>query len=337
MRLILAKLFEAVVRARALAFRKGLLKTRCLPRPVVSVGNLTTGGTGKTPLVAFICKLLQKEGFQPVVLSRGYRGTAECSTLIVSDGEKVYCGPEQAGDEPYLLARTLGVPVVVGKDRYRAGIQLCNRITDAVFVLDDGYQYLRLKRDLNLLVLDASDPFGDGYLLPKGRLREPLSAMKRADAVLVTRAHLAFDAEELEGEIRTQNPLAPIWYFYHDVVVLYDLRTMERYELASFFNRNVVAFAGIGNPGLFLRDLNHHQVHVKEEFIFPDHHAFTQQEIDRILARAAELGVVAVTTEKDAVRLERLRFGAHEVFALEIEAKAEEPQAFRNFLIERLD
>jgi tetraacyldisaccharide 4'-kinase len=182
---ILSFPYEQVVRLRAWAYRSGVLSSRRLPRPVISVGNLTVGGTGKTPAVAMLAKYFISRGKRAVVLSRGYGGTLRGGLGIVSDGTNLLLTPGEGGDEPYLLATTVsGLAVVVGADRYRAGLFAMERLAPDIFILDDGFQHLRLDRDLNILLLDNGQPFGNGKTLPAGLLREPRSAVQRRSRYL---------------------------------------------------------------------------------------------------------------------------------------------------------
>ena len=324
---------------RAFLYRHRILPTKRLREPVISVGNLTVGGTGKTPLVAYLARLLERRGYQPVILSRGYGGKAERSLLIVSEASGIRCQPQECGDEPYLLARQCpGAVVIVGKDRYRAAGLVQGRFEKAVFILDDGYQHLRLHRDLNILVIDATDPFGGEGLLPLGRLREPLQAMRRADWVVVTRSDFAADFDGIENRVRRHNPLADLAYFHHDVSGVYELGTGRRLRIRDLFGKRVIALAAIGNPAVFLRDLAHHQIRVEDRFLFRDHHPFRQSDLDRVFRRLEELGLDAIiTTEKDAVRLRSLRFAQDRILVFQIEAKPEDAEESRNFVLDRVE
>jgi len=208
----LSHLYGLAMRARAALYARGLLKQQTLPCRVISVGNLTVGGTGKTPVVIALAAALRGLGRKVGVISRGYRRRSGTSILEISDGRTLRGHPEDSGDEPFLIAqRCPGVPVVVGADRPRVGRHLMDRFGVDTLVLDDGYQHLALRRDVDILVLDAGAPFGNGYLLPRGRLREPLSAMERASAVLVTRASQAQRLDELKAAVRAVAPTVPIW------------------------------------------------------------------------------------------------------------------------------
>lgn len=338
MKILLSILYGGAVRLRTGLYRRGLLSRRHLPNPVLSVGNLTAGGTGKTPFVELLARILHEAGLHPAILSRGYRGSAEKTNLLVSDGRRLLATPGQAGDEPFLLARRLqGIPVMVGRNRYRSGCRLAEELKPEVFILDDGYQHLQLERQLNILLVDATDPFGGGRLLPAGRLREPLSALERADWIVVTRADFPLDQEEIETTIRQYNRRTPIWYFHHDATGLVQIDGGARLELRAFFRKPILALAGIGNPGVFLRDLNHHQIRVLDQVLVHDHHPYSQGELDDILKRMMKIGAEAiVTTEKDAVRLGGLHFPKDSLFALQIEARAENPEDFRRALLEEV-
>lgn len=335
----LAALYGAGVRLRGVLYQRGLFKSQRLERPVISVGNLTVGGTGKTPYVAYLARLLRAAQYQPTVLSRGYKGSAESRGALVSDGKRILCTPSQAGDEPYFLARSLpGVPVAVGKNRLHSGRLLEERFSEVIHILDDGYQHLALGRDLNILLLDGTDPFGGRQLLPAGRLREPLKALARADLIVVTRSHLPLDIDEIEITVRKFNRVVPIAYFYHDAVKIRDLRSGQDFELRQFLGREMLALAAIGNPGVFLNDLAHYQIRVLAQRFFRDHHPFTQGDVDSILEEAVRAGAEGIiTTEKDAVRLAELSFDAGQFFALSIEAKPEDPEDYRRFLLGEIE
>ncbi len=337
MKYLLSKIYGLIVSLRVFLYQKGLLRSHRLKNPVISVGNLTVGGTGKTPLVGFLAQILKKAGYQPVILSRGYKRSNNSPVLLVSDLEKVLCGPEECGDEPYLLARKLeGVPVVVGKSRYQAGKLLEDRYSNLIYILDDGYQHLQLKRSLNILILDATDPFGGHHLLPAGRLREPTKALARADTIVITRSHISSESESIAEHIRRWNKRVPISYFHHDVTALYDARTGSRFQARDFLGSWVIALAAIGNPQVFLHDLEHYQMKISDRFIFRDHHPFSQSELDRVLKCLKEGQARAiVTTEKDAVRLKELNFQEDQIFVLQIEPQPEDlPEFKKEFLNE---
>lgn len=331
MNYLLSKLYGLIIFLRTTLYHKRVLRSWQLPHPVISVGNLTVGGTGKTPLVSFLAQTLKKFGYQPIILTRGYKRTSKTPILLVSDGGNPMCSWEECGDEPYLLARNLdGIPVVVSKNRYKAGQHVQNDYSHPIiYLLDDGYQHLQLKRNLDILLLDATDPFGGNKLLPLGRLRENIRGLKRADAIIITRSHIPFDVEHVNAQIRKWNPWAPIAYFHHEITSIYDLKTGDRYSIRDFLGKQVVALAAIGNPQIFLHDLEHYQMKIKDSFIFRDHHNYDQSDLNRVLARLTELQAdTVVTTQKDSIRLEHLKFSESQIFVFEMEAVPEHPSSY---------
>jgi tetraacyldisaccharide 4'-kinase len=298
----LAPLYRAAVTARAALYRRGLLASERLPVPVLSVGNLTFGGTGKTPTVLALVRDLVRRGHHPAVVSRGYGRTAPGRTLVVlgpDPGES----PEEAGDEALELANRLpGVPIVLDPLRARGGAEGLRRGAD-LLVLDDGFQHLALKRDLDLVLVDAGDPWGGGHLPPLGRLREPLAALKRASAVLVTK--LPADPSVVLGELRRRLALlAPGIPVLAARLAVRRLRTPEGWEDADALRgRRVFAFSGLGRPAGFVDLLRDAGAVVVGQRAFPDHHRYRTADLDAVLAAAAAHQAVAVTTGKDAVKL----------------------------------
>jgi tetraacyldisaccharide 4'-kinase len=319
-------------------YARQILKSRKLPRPVICVGNLTVGGTGKTPIVAYLALRLKECGLNPVVLSRGYRGRRIRSTFLVSDGSAVVGNPTNCGDEPYLLARKLeGIIVAVGKNRFKAGQAVGMKTQDPVFIMDDGYQHLKLERDLDLLLIDGSRSLNSEALLPLGTLREPLSAMARADAILITRQHLISDLPGLVKQIRRWNPTAPIFPFSQEIEEVYSLESQQRIPLSELRGQKVVVLAAIGHPEQFLYDIERTGMDVQDRFLFPDHHNFSREELATVLNRCQQLGAVGViTTEKDAVRLEKLEIEKDRIFVLSIKVVTRDPATFLNWVLQKL-
>ncbi len=328
-----SRLFGAATRVRVELYRSGILPRRRLESPVISVGNLAVGGTGKTPLVAMLAKMLQLASYAPAVLSRGYKGRAERSGRLVSDGQKVLCNVRECGDEPFLLARQLqGIPLAVGRDRQLSAsrIPAAQDPAKRIFILDDAFQHLRIRRDLDLLVMDSTDPWAGGRSMPAGLLREPLAAIRRADWILLTRSHQADDLQETQARVRRLHPEAPVFSFHHAPTELIDVRSGRSRPVEELTGSEGTALAAIGKPKLFVRDLEKLGIRVHQEAFFPDHHWFTQQELDRFLDGAEAI----FTTEKDAVRLERLDFDQGQVLALRIEARPDAPDEFRRKLVD---
>ncbi len=301
-----AQLYAGGVRARAWLYERGWLEQKQLPAPVISIGNLTVGGTGKTPCVAWLANWLQAEGYAVAILSRGYKRASK-GRVEVSDGKTLLCEAAAAGDEPYLLAQSCpGVRVIVDQDRYAAGRWLAERAPVSVFLLDDGYQHLRLRRDLNLVLIDATDELARARMVPFGRLREPLTALRRADAVIVTRADQPFDRAVLETMIRRYaRAEAPIFYAQHALTKLRRLDSAETREIADLAGKPSAAFSGIARPERFLSDLEQLGLRIVWQRSFEDHHRYTQTEFESIVIEARQAGAAALlTTEKDAANLQ---------------------------------
>jgi tetraacyldisaccharide 4'-kinase len=297
---------------------------------VISVGNLTVGGTGKTPLTAWIAARLLEEGRRPAVVSRGYGGSSGRGPCIVSRGGAPLVPAAVAGDEPVLLARRLPeVIVVVGSDRVR-GARAARETGADVLVLDDGFQHRRLARDLDLVLLDSHDPFGAYRLLPSGPLREPVESLARADAVIVTRSRPGEPFPFLERVIRRHAGEVPVLRAGHRTAGFVDAAGNLRPPPAR-----AVAFCGIGSPDAFLADLLGEGVEVAAERRFPDHHRYRDAELAEIDGLARAHGAVPVTTEKDLARLSEPA-SLPSLLALRIEAEPHEPERLRALLREAL-
>ncbi len=302
-----------------------------LARPVISVGNLTVGGSGKTPIAGYIARLLLESGERPAILSRGYgRRNKSDAVTIVSDGSVIRAGVESAGDEPLMLARALpGVAVVVGASRYLAGRVAEQQLGATVHVLDDGFQHLQIARTVDLLLV-SEDDLSD-FPLPAGRLREPLTAGAVADAVLVSAGYptavdriaraigvpTAFQITRSLGAPRTVGPSS-------DTVVVPS-------------QARVFAVAAIAQPDLFFADITAAGWHLVGSMGFRDHHWFTPKDMVKIRAAAkASAAAIILTTDKDAVRLEGCDLGDLPVAAVPILAGVEPAAAFRDWLLDRI-
>lgn len=309
-------------RNRSFDRRAGVVR---VGRPVVSVGNITTGGTGKTPVVAWLAQRLYAAGRRPVILTRGYRGK------------------EGASDEAQLLRRALApldpssteaaVPVIVNPDRVAAAEQtIASRAMTSLFILDDGFQHRRLARDFDLVLIDATRPFGFERLLPRGQLREPLASLGRADAILLTRVDLveSDDIERIESTLRTHTA-APMFRCSHviDVVVKGTDRPTARESIEMLAGKRVFAFCGLGNPEAFFESLRRANARIVGTRAFADHHAYSTDDLKRIRLDAEVASAERIiTTTKDAAKLHAddiwvaelgLRFqGDHESRLLEL-------------------
>lgn len=313
-------LYSGIVQIRTWLYRKRILHDQPLGCLVVVVGNLTVGGTGKTPVVEKFARSLAERGRRVAILSRGYKSKSEPlwrqwwrrishggeppPPKVVSDGENVLMDSEMAGDEPYMLARNLpGVLVIVDKNRVKSGSYAIRKYGVDTLILDDGFQYLPLKGRLNLLLIDKTNPFGNEKLLPRGILREPIKHLKRASYVFLTKSDGQPDGE-LEDLIRHYNREAEIIECAHRPSYLQEVNGEGRMELEALRGRRVGAFSGIAVPESFegfLRELGASVLLTKR---FLDHHRFTSRELEDIFRQAAEASLdYLITTEKDAVRI----------------------------------
>ena len=294
---LLALAYGGLLSLRAAAYRLGLFRSHRLPVPVISVGNITLGGTGKTPMVVWLAEYLMARGKKVAVLSRGYGGSAEGQIRIVSDGSRMLLTPEESGDEPYLLAQKVpGLMVVIGSDRYQAGVLALQELKPDIFILDDGFQHLRLRRDLNILLLDAASPFANGRTLPAGFLRESVSAANRADLVIYTRCAPGNRTDAVPGKpnCRASHKLAGMIPLGGGATVGFDGARGAR----------VTAFSGIAQPAAFFDLLEQEGVKLIATLAFPDHTNYGEEELAAICRlRDASRSTMLITTEKDAVKL----------------------------------
>ncbi len=293
-----AGLYGSAQRLRARMYKSGILKTGRLPRPVISIGNITVGGTGKTPVTAHIARILLARGCRVAVLSRGYGGSLEGQTCVVSDGATIMLGAAECGDEPYLLAATVpGLMVVIGPDRYAAGRTAMQQLVPDIFLLDDGFQHLSLHRDLNILLMDFSRPLGNGWTLPAGILREPPAAAGRADLVILTRAS--------EGAINSRDTGGiPHCLSRHTIVDLLPLGSISPVPFSRCSGHTLLAFAGIADPESFFTGLRREGLNLVQTLSFPDHIVYDRERCREIAEAMRASGAdFMITTEKDGVKL----------------------------------
>lgn len=299
--------YRGLLGAREWLYARGIIQSRRLDCPVVSIGNLTVGGTGKTPAVELAVRTLTALGHRPAVLSRGY-GRSGGGVQVVADAASIRLDAEEAGDEPFLLARRLpGVPVVVGPNRYEAGRVARARFGVTALVLDDGFQHRTLGKDLEILMARAVQPWGNGRLLPGGPLREPLGGLARAHLVVATGARRLDEAAEVSETVGRVAPAAPVLTAIHVPTECFESSAMRLVSLDALGGSRLLAFAGIGSPAGFRRTLRETAATVVDFQEFADHHRYTRQELGRLERRADEVGADGlVTTEKDWVRLRPL-------------------------------
>ena len=327
-------LFGGIVRVRAWAYRRGILKQKRLRGVVISVGNLTVGGTGKTPMVLWLAERLHAQDKRVAILIRGYRERVD-SGLPAAKNAAVQ-GTQVMSDEVLLLAKRLGQKALIGAgpERYAHGLKL-EEMGVEWFVLDDGFQHMQLARDVDIVLIDSTDPFGGGLLLPAGRLREPPSALARADLIVITRTE---HSPANEAIVRRYSP-APLFYA---TTYLEGVRPLEasRAEEATpaWLGKKVFAFCAIGNPAAFFDDVRHWGMDVVGQMPFRDHFQFTQYDADQIEQRAKVSGAEAlVCTEKDTYNLVDVRFTTLPAYSCNVSLRVTLEEEFWKSLLEILE
>jgi tetraacyldisaccharide 4'-kinase len=335
----LGALYGAVMRARAALYNSGAFKVHRIDATVISVGNITTGGTGKTPLVQWIARAVaSRSGKRVCILTRGYGRADERARVLVSDGERLLADARLSGDEPRLLAESLtGVAAVISDaDRVAAARWAIENLGSEVFILDDGFQNLRIARDLDILTVDATAPFGGGRMLPRGRLREPAEGLARADVVVITRADQTNEIDKLRREIERLSGGRPTFLSRARTRGLLPLSPTDAGAWDNSSPRTVAAFCAIGNAGAFFAHLKmdgHRLIYTRA---FSDHHVYSQADVQAIEEQARSLGAqVLLTTAKDGVKLRALKFELP-CFIIEIEIEIEEEDRLLGLLDEAL-
>lgn len=306
-RLVLSALaggYRGLIGAREWLYGHGVLRSQALPCPVISIGNLTVGGTGKTPAVELAVQTLAGLGRRVAIVSRGYRRQSS-GVQIVADTASIRLDPTDAGDEPFLLARRLpGVPVVVGANRHDAARLAVDRFGATAIVLDDGFQHRTLAKDVEIVMTRARSPWANGCLLPHGPLREPLSALARATLIVAAGVERAGDAAEVIETARRHAPGVPVVTARYVSVESWEARTLQPHRPEELAGRRLIAFAGLASPEGFAQTLQRLGVEVAHFATFFDHHWYTADDLAALDAQAAALGAEGlVTTEKDWVRL----------------------------------
>jgi tetraacyldisaccharide 4'-kinase len=317
--------YRAALTLRGWLYGAGLIRPQRLPRPVISVGNIEAGGTGKTPLVRLLAEMLSGAGLRVAIVSRGYRGKAAGAVNVVSDGRQVMLGPREAGDEPYLLARSLPkVCVLTGRRRVEPGLAAVQRLGAEVIILDDGFQHRALERDLDIVVLGEGSSEG-ARLLPRGLLREPLSALARADAFII--------AGKGAGPLARRFPGKPCFEARQVPDGLRRMGSGETMPLEQLSGRRVVAFCGIGGPQRFRRTLEGLGADVRAFHPFPDHHAYSAGEVETLGREAASGQAMLITTEKDAARLEGVALPREAPWVLSVRLEVSDLEGLRGLVL----
>jgi tetraacyldisaccharide 4'-kinase len=325
--------------ARSNFYDRHIFESFPLGALTVSIGNLTTGGTGKTPLVAYVSSLLADRGERVCVLSRGYGRRNSSERILVSDGMNVLTDARTGGDEPVELANKLlgKAAVVADGDRVAAAKWAREHLSSTAFVLDDAFQHRRALRDLDIVCIDSTNPFGNGKVLPAGILRENLSSLSRADAVVITRCDLVRSTVEIEETVRQYAPELPIFHSSNKISQLSQFNDITGRETETKTENEVrhspaFAFCGLGNPSNFFRQLEKEGFKLTGRKIFADHHFYSDKDLAEIETRARSVGAEClITTVKDAVRLTEMKVSLP-CYVAEIDTVFTDPKAFREMI-----
>ena len=333
---LISQVFKTFVLFRIFAYKVGWLRTTIIKTPVISVGNLTVGGTGKTPVVDFLTKEFQNHNLNPAILSRGYKRKDSYSIKRLRYCEDKNINPSFIGDEPYLLAlRNPKVPIFVGASRIETSYLAEKLDQPDVIILDDAFQHLKIHRNLNLLLIDAITGFGNRHLLPLGVLREPENQLKRADAIILTKSNLASSKNIKKILMHDLKVSCPIFNFFYDVKGLSRLDGKSHLEKKEIKNKKLLITSSIAQPLGFARVLEKNGAKIISKIEFPDHHSFRAKDIKRNINEQQKYSPdLIITTEKDAVKLREYNEIHESVWVLEMEIETEKPwnDFFKNFL-----
>ncbi len=342
-----ASVYKAGVKLRYAMYGSGVLKSRRLDCPVISIGNLAVGGSGKTPMAVWLAKMLVEKGLRPVVISRGYRGTLEDEVAVVSDGRDVFLDAKTCGDEPYMMAMEKAFPVVVGKDRYKAGLMAVETFAPDVIILDDGFQHLKLSRDLNLVLLDYKQPLGNGRMLPAGRLRETLCMAKdRIDAIVFTRCPLdIFQGAEghfFANDIIKTLPPVPVFFSMHEpfMAQFFPARgnNTDDFQSRRLKGKTAVLFSGLARNDSFAQSVEALGVNIADHLGFCDHYRYNEPDFKRISSRAKALNVdFVLTTQKDWVKVNPTFFKDVTVAVIGIRLRFSISKSLEQFILNNIN
>ncbi|MDO9565352.1 MAG: tetraacyldisaccharide 4'-kinase [Candidatus Desulfaltia sp.] len=370
---IISLAYGYAVKLREFCYKTGIVKSKKLPCAVISIGNITVGGTGKTPMTIKVAQIIRHLGYKVAIISRGYKGGAEKTGGIVSNGHTIFMEPEKAGDEPFMMAAKVeNTPVVVGQNRYKAGRLAIKEFDPDVIVLDDAFQHLNLKRDIDIVLLDCRRPFGNAHLLPRGILREPISALKRSNAFVLTRFDFASDyiRQTAVDKIESLAPGRPVFRSFH-VPNLYkpanDKKRMpggikltpppgpppskgrvwegvkkgnsytielQNFDSVLLHGRRVAAFSGLAENNDFRRTVESLKCDLIDFFEFPDHHKYTENDLQTIIQSSINAQAEFIlTTEKDYVRISGKSSWPIEIVVVGIELSlGDDESAFIDFI-----
>ncbi len=340
----LSWLYGLIVRARIRLYTNGKLPQKELSCFIISIGNIMAGGTGKTPMTMYLANLLKEMGKSVVIVSRGYKGTYKGDFAIVSDGEKILLSSVESGDEPFMMAKRKASPVVVGKSRFKAGKAAIDFFNPDVIILDDGFQHIQLKRDIDIVLFDYKRPIGNKRLLPAGRLREPICSLSgRTDAFVFTRCPKNEQNQNYAQELLAYSSDSPRYNTNHKPFVLKVIPSKGANQkqissLSCLRNVTTILYSGLANNSVFFNSIQDLKANIFHHLEFNDHHRYNRSDFEKINNMAKQLKAQFIlTTEKDYVKMDNDFEWFSPVIVIGIQIEFEKPEAFKRFIESRLN
>ncbi len=330
--------YQKIIRLRNQLYDWKFFKSRMLPCKVISVGNITVGGTGKTPTVIMIAQFLKNNGFKPAILSRGYGGKTK-KIAVVSNGKQIFLDSHTAGDEPALLAKKVpGVPVIIGKNRYLSGIHAIDAFGADVIIMDDAFQHRALFRNIDIVLVDNQKPAGNGFVLPRGTLREAFDGLKRADIIVLTEGAQGETESEMPLEVKPFISNKAVFKGYRTEKDIINSMTEECLTLSFLHGKKIFAFSGIANPEYLKKSLENLSDRAVSFISFPDHHIYTTNDIHDIQHAADAFSAdLILTTEKDGVKLIDFPDFFRNIYLIRIEMQCvSHGKAIEHYIMEKL-
>ena len=327
-------IYNCLVTARKIFYEKKIFSTKSLTCKVISIGNITVGGAGKTPTVEYLSNLLQSKGYKVGIISRGYKRKSK-STLIVTDGRSKPESWENVGDEPFLLAHKLeNIPIVVGASKYEAGSMMIEEFQPDVILIDDGFQHLSLHRDLDIVLVNSKDSKSDHRLIPSGKLREPISNLTRADLIIITKSNIHPPSNYLINQIENFN--RPTIYNELQIVSLLQNANNESSELNIIANKKVYLFSALGDNESFKKIMGNTHAKIVGHSQYPDHYHYTLDDLDDIEKKATKCNAeFLITTEKDLVKI-NYQYNKMNIYAVRMKMLFRPENLFSEYIEELL-
>ena len=331
---LLSFIYGSLVAVRNFFYEKKILSTKSLNCKVISIGNITVGGSGKTPTVEYLSNLLQSKGYKVGIISRGYKRKSK-STLIVTDGKKKPKSWEHVGDEPFLLAHKLvNIPIVVGTSRYKAGSMMIEKFQPDVILIDDGFQHLSLHRDLDIVLVNSKDKKSDHKLIPAGKLREPISNLTRADLIIVTKSNIHQPSNYLINQIESFD--RPTIYNELQIVSLLQNDSNKITKLDIIANKKVYLFSALGDNESFKKIMGNTHAKIVGHSQYPDHYHYTLDDLDDIEKKATKCNAeFLITTEKDLVKI-NYQYNKMNIYAVRMKMLFRPENLFSEYIEELL-